>query len=109
MVYFNQSDLKQKNKKGREKNMSKTNQSTPKYSEEFKKTLVTLRENGKSLSQLNKEYGVSTSALSKWCKQYTTVVTDEGEIMTAKQIKELQRRNAQLEEENIILKKRLPC
>ncbi len=85
--------------------MSKTNQSTPKYSEEFKKTLVTLRENGKSLSQLNKEYGVSTSALSKWCKQYTTVVTDEGEIMTAKQIKELQRRNAQLEEENIILKK----
>ena len=28
-----------------------------------------------------------------------------GDIMTAKQIKDLQRRNAQLEEENLILKK----
>ena len=29
-------------------------------------------------------------------------------ILTAKQVKELQKRNAQLEEENLILKKRLP-
>lgn len=33
--------------------------------------------------------------------------TDNGEALTAKQVKELQKRMAQLEEENQILKKRL--
>ena len=35
----------------------------------------------------------------------TTVKTEDGDVLTAKQIKELQKRNAQLEEENLILKK----
>ncbi|WP_066688459.1 transposase [Christensenella intestinihominis] len=53
-----------------------------------------------------KEYGVSQSVLGKWIKQYSTVqVDDDGEVLTAKQVKELQKRNAQLEEENLILKK----
>ena len=52
-----------------------------------------------------KEYGVSQTALTRWIKQYATVETDDGEVMTAKQVKELQRRLAQLEEENLILKK----
>ena len=30
---------------------------------------------------------------------------DDGEVLTARQVKELQKRNAQLEEENLILKK----
>lgn len=76
-----------------------------KYDDDFKKSLVSLFQNGKSQSQLCKEYGVSKSALSKWIKQYSTVQTDDGQILTAKQIKELQKRNAQLEEENLILKK----
>ena len=75
------------------------------YEEEFKKSIVTLYQNGKSQSQLSKEYGISTSAISKWIKQYSTVKTEEGDVLTAKQIKELQKRNAQLEEENLILKK----
>jgi len=33
------------------------------------------------------------------------VETDNGEVLTAKQVKELQKRMAQLEEENQILKK----
>lgn len=77
----------------------------PQYDEEFKKSLVSLHQNGKTQASLCKEYGVSQTALSRWVKQYATVKTEEGEIMTAKQIKELQRRNAQLEEENLILKK----
>ena len=56
-------------------------------------------------SPLCKEYGVSQTALTRWIKQYATVETDDGEVMTAKQVKELQRRLAQLEEENLILKK----
>lgn len=76
-----------------------------KYDEDFKKSLVSLYQNGKSQSQLCKEYGVSKSALSKWIKQYSSVQMDNGEVLTAKQVKELQKRNAQLEEENLILKK----
>lgn len=79
--------------------------SVPKYDEEFKRSLVSLHQNGKSQTQLCKEYGVSQSALGKWVKQYSTVQVDNGEVLTAKQVKELQKRNAQLEEENLILKK----
>lgn len=77
----------------------------PKYDEDFKKSLVSLYHNGKTQAQLCREYGVSESALSKWVKLYSTVQTDTGEVLTAKQVKELQKRNAQLEEENLILKK----
>ena len=75
------------------------------YDEEFKRTLVELHQNGKTQASLIKEYGVSQTALSKCIKQYSTVNTDTGEVLTVKQIKELQKRMAQLEEENLILKK----
>ena len=77
----------------------------PKYEEEFKKNLVALHNNGKSQAELCREYGVSESALAKWIKNYSSVKTDYGEVITAKQVKELQKRNAALEEENLILKK----
>ena len=76
-----------------------------KYDEDFKKSLVSLHQNGKTQAQLCKEYGVSQSALGKWVKQYSTVEIDDGEVLTARQVKELQKRNALLEEENLILKK----
>ena len=75
------------------------------YDEEFKRTLVVLYHNGKTQVSLIKEYGVSQTALTRWIKQYSTVETEDGDVLTAKQIKELQKRNAQLEEENLILKK----
>lgn len=75
------------------------------YDETFKQTLVDLYHNGKTQASLIKKYGVSQSALTKWIKQYSTVETDTGEVLTAKQVKELQKRMAQLEEENLILKK----
>ena len=76
-----------------------------KYTPEFKKTIVNLYHSGKSYSQINTEYGISTSALSRWIKLYSEVKIDDDTIITAQQIKELQKRNAQLEEENLILKK----
>ena len=82
-----------------------TQNKTNKYDEDFKKSLVSLYHNGKTQAQLCKEYGVSQSALGKWIKQYSTVEISDGEVLTAKQVKELQKRNAQLEEENLILKK----
>ena len=75
------------------------------YDEDFKRTLVELYYNGKTQASLIKEDGVSQTALSRWIKQYSTVETDDGEVLTAKQVKELQKRMAQLEEENQILKK----
>lgn len=81
--------------------MSKRNH----YDENFKRTLVELYHNGKTQTALIKEYGVSQTALSKWIKQFSTIATDNGEVFTAKQIKEFQKRMAQLEEENQILKK----
>ena len=77
----------------------------PKYTDEFKKSIVTLHQNGKSLSQLSKEYGISMSTLSKWVRNLSEVKIDEDTVVTAQQIKELQKRNAMLEEENLILKK----
>lgn len=83
-----------------------TNKSYTRYDEEFKRTLVNLYQSGgKTQAALCKEYGVSQTALTRWIKQYSTVKTDDGEILTAKQVKELQKRNAQLEEELMILKK----
>lgn len=77
----------------------------PKYSEDFKKTIVSLYQSGKTYSEIQKEYGVSSSALSKWVHKYSQVQVDDDTVLTAQQIKALQRRNAQLEEENLILKK----
>lgn len=48
-----------------------------KYDEDFKKSLVSLHQNGKTQTQLFKEYGVSQSALGKWIKQYSTVEKKE--------------------------------
>ena len=80
----------------------------PQYDETFKKNIVALHQNGKTQTELSREYGISVSAISRWIKLYSEVRVDDNTVMTAKQIKELQKRNAQLEEENIILKKRLP-
>ena len=77
------------------------------YDETFKKNIVALHPNGKTQTELSKEYGISVSAISRWIKLYSEVRVDDNTVMTAKQIKELQKRNAQLEEENIILKKAL--
>ena len=77
------------------------------YDETFKKNIVALHQNGKTQTELSKEYGISVSAISRWIKLYSEVRVDDNTVMTAKQIKELQKRNAQLEEEIIILKKAL--
>ena len=57
------------------------------------------------MSQLSREYGISMSALSKWVKNFSEVKIDDDTVVTAQQIKDLQKRNAMLEEENLILKK----
>ena len=75
------------------------------YDAEFKRTLVNLYQNrNKSQAALCEEYGVSTNTLSRWIKQYSTIETDDSEVLTALQVKEPQKRVEQLEAENLILK-----
>ena len=62
-------------------------------------------ESGKTYADIKKEYGISSSTLSGWVKKYSQVKIDDDTILTAQQIKALQKRNAELEEENLILKK----
>ena len=61
------------------------------YNEDFKKSIVSLYHNGKIQTQLSKEYGISLSAINKWVKRYSQIKTEDGDIFTAQQIKELQK------------------
>ena len=76
-----------------------------KYDEDFKRAIVTLCENSKTRFELLREYGGSLSTISRGVCLYSKVRTDDGEILTAKKVKALQKRLLQLEEENLILKK----
>ena len=44
-----------------------------KYDTEFKQTLVSLLESGKTVSDLSKEYTVSLASIKRWKKQYSKV------------------------------------
>ena len=60
------------------------------YDEEFKRTIVNLYQNGGKIQfALCQEYGISRTTLGRWNKQYSTIETDDGEILTAKQVREL--------------------
>jgi len=63
-------------------NMS-TKNSPVKYTEEFKKTIVNLYQTGKTYAQIQKEYGVSSSALSNWIRKYSRVQVDDDTILSA--------------------------
>lgn len=76
-----------------------------KYNEEFKHSIVSLYNSGKSSTQICKEYGMSSSTLHKWIRKYTQVKISDTETITMAEVKKLQKKLAVLEEENIILKK----
>ena len=94
-------------KKGEGANIMSKKNNLAKYTEEFTKTIISLYQSGKTYAQIQEEYGVSSSALSNWVRKYSQVKVDDDTILSAQQIKALQKRNAELEEENLILKKRL--
>ncbi|HEZ7990611.1 MAG TPA: helix-turn-helix domain-containing protein [Ruminococcus sp.] len=52
---------------------------------------MALHQNEKNQTELSKEYGISVSAISRWIKLYSEVRVDDNTVMTAKQIKELQK------------------
>ena len=77
------------------------------FTDEFKKQVVNLFNNGKSRSEIIKEYDLTPSAFAKWINQYNNSgsfkvidnrTEDENELI------QLRKRNKQLEMEVDILK-----
>ena len=84
--------------------MSKKNKT---YTEELKKTLVDLVNNGKTMAEVSREYGVATSNLVGWKKLYTNISLESEELITLAEYKKLKKDFLSLKEECDILKKAL--
>lgn len=77
------------------------------YTDDFKKQIVSLYKSGKQVSKLSREYDVATTTIYKWISESDTTgsfrmknnMTDE-----QKELVELRKRNVELEMENDILK-----
>ena len=48
------------------------------YENEFKMTLVELKNPGRSTRGLSEEYGVDPGMISRWCREYTAGSGDMG-------------------------------
>ena len=75
------------------------------YDEEFKKTIVELYNSKKPANEIIREYGISSSVLYKWIKEYSPIKTEDGNITTNKEIHKLKKELMKVKEENEILKK----
>ena len=76
------------------------------YPEEFKRQIVDLQHAGTPVTTLANEYGLVEQTIYKWIKNYSPIVEQEdGSTVSMKDYKELQKKLAQLEMENDILKK----
>jgi len=76
------------------------------YDEDFKKMIVELYSSKqKTVSQLEREYGVSKVTIYDWIKKYSEIQVDEDTTITNKDINEMRKEIAKLKEENDILKK----
>jgi len=87
--------------------MSKSYRTRRKFTDEFKEQIVQLYLNGKSKSDIRKEYDLYASTLDNWIKQHqdTGSFKSKDNLSDAeKELIELRKRNKQLEMENDILK-----
>lgn len=75
------------------------------YDKDFKKTIVSLYESGKGLSELSREYGVGKSTIDSWIKKFRTITTSTGETTNNDEILRLKKELKEKEIEVEILKK----
>lgn len=77
------------------------------YTDEFKKQIVALYENGKPTRELVQEYGISPAAVYKWVKEYRnsgSFRAADNRTPEENRILELEKELKQLRMENDILK-----
>ena len=75
------------------------------YDEDYKKTVVSLYENGKGISELSREYGVGKSTIDSWIKKFKTITTSTGKVTNNNEILKLKKELKEKETEIEILKK----
>ncbi len=76
------------------------------YDQEFKETLVSLLDTGKTVLELSTEYGVSLASINRWKKQYSktkSTITETSESIV--KLKALERELKAVKLERDILKK----
>ena len=74
---------------------------TTRYSSEFRESMVSLSQTGRSANSLAKEYNVSVSTVSKWINQADSTNT---KVLSLRE-RELIKENKRLKEENDSLKR----
>ena len=77
------------------------------YEEEFKKQIVALFNNGKSLADLNREYNIAKSTIKVWIERYNKTESfnvDDNRTVEEKELIKYKKRLKELEMENDILK-----
>jgi len=72
------------------------------YSKEFRESMVSLSQTGRSANSLSKEYNVSVSTVSKWINQADPFTNTQ--VLSLRE-RELIKENKRLKEENDILKR----
>lgn len=78
-----------------------TKKPTIRYSQEFKESMVSLNQTGRSANSLSKEYNVSVSTISKWIRQADP---NDRNVLSLRE-RELVKENKRLKEEIDILKR----
>lgn len=77
------------------------------YDKVFKQTILKLHENGKSLKELSREYGVSTQSISTWKRNSKKLGEEKGKDIAYEELLDLRKKVKELERDNDILKKGL--
>lgn len=57
--------------------MGRTNK---KYDEDYKKNIIKLVENGKPISDIEREYGINRKNIYNWKYKYGTITTSDGDM-----------------------------
>jgi transposase len=80
---------------------------TKNYTEEFKKQIIALKQNGKSTADIAREYQLAKSTIIKWSNDYSesgSFKAKDNRTMEENELISLRKENKQLMMENDILK-----
>lgn len=78
------------------------------YIDEYKNTIVGLYNSGKTLTELNSEYGLPKSIILTWVNKAKPIAVDDNKINTQADYQAILKKSARIEGENEILKKSWP-
>ena len=70
-----------------------------KYNESMKRAIVELYENGKSATDLAREYDLSVKNIYNWKKLYGIIKSEDGTVTNNKELADLKKENTRLQQE----------